>query len=284
MIGQLNIFGKDKVQVAIERFKAFEPLEGYFLAFSGGKDSVVIKALADMAGVKYDAHYQLTSVDPPEIVQFVKSFDDVIIDVPRDKGGERITMWNLIPRKMMPPTRVVRYCCQELKESGGDGRFTVTGVRWAESSNRKNNQGEVTIFKADKELAENENFILTVRGGVILTNDNEDSRKMIDTCYKRRKTVLNPIIDWSDDEVWEFIRTYNVRYCELYDKGYKRLGCVGCPMSSKQDEELNRYPKIKRAYLKAFERMLKARRERGLKTQWENAEQVYDWWIGKATT
>lgn len=284
MIGQLNIFGKDKVQVAIERFKAFEPLEGYFLAFSGGKDSVVIKALADMAGVKYDTHYQLTSVDPPEMVQFVKSFDDVIIDVPRDKGGERITMWNLIPRKMMPPTRLVRYCCQELKESGGDGRFTVTGVRWAESSNRKNNQGEVTIFKADKELAENENFTLTGRGGVILTNDNEDSRKMIDTCYKRRKTVLNPIIDWSDDEVWEFIRTYNVRYCELYDKGYKRLGCVGCPMSSKQDEELNRYPKIKRAYLKAFERMLKARRERGLKTQWENAEQVYDWWIGKETT
>ena len=165
MIGQLNFFGKDKVQVAIERFKTFEPLEGYFLAFSGGKDSVVIKALADMAGVKYDAHYQLTSVDPPELVRFVKSFDDVIIDVPRDKDGERITMWNLIPRKMMPPTRLVRYCCQELKESGGDGRFTVTGVRWAESSNRKNNQGEVTIFKADKELAENENFTLTGRGG-----------------------------------------------------------------------------------------------------------------------
>lgn len=119
---------------------------------------------------------------------------------------------------------------------------------------------------------------------MILTNDNEESRKMVDTCYKRRKTVLNPIIDWLDEDVWEFIRTYNVRYCELYDKGYKRLGCVGCPMSSKQDEELNRYPKIKRAYLKAFERMLKARRERGLKTQWENAEQVYDWWIGKETT
>lgn len=165
MIGQLNIYGKDKVEVAIDRFKTFEPLEGYFLAFSGGKDSVVIKALADMAGVKYDAHYQLTSVDPPEMVRFVKSFDDVIIDVPRDKDGERITMWNLIPRKMMPPTRLVRYCCQELKESGGDGRFTATGVRWAESSNRKNNQGEVTIFKADKELAENENFTLTGRGG-----------------------------------------------------------------------------------------------------------------------
>lgn len=74
MIHQMNIYGKDKVEVAIERLRAFEPLEGYHLAFSGGKDSVVIKALADMAGVKYDAHYSVSSVDPPELVQFVKKF------------------------------------------------------------------------------------------------------------------------------------------------------------------------------------------------------------------
>lgn len=116
MIHQLNIFGKDRVQVAIERIQTFEPPDGYYLAFSGGKDSVVIKALADMAEVKYDAHYSLTSVDPPELVQFIKSFDDVIIDVPKDKDGNRITMWNLIPRKKMPPTRIVRYCCKELKD------------------------------------------------------------------------------------------------------------------------------------------------------------------------
>ena len=108
MIHQLNIHGKDKVQVAIDRLKAFEPPEGYFLAFSGGKDSVVIKALADMAEVKYDAHYHLTSVDPPELVQFIKTFDDVQIDKPKDKDGNQITMWNLIPRKKMPPTRIAR--------------------------------------------------------------------------------------------------------------------------------------------------------------------------------
>ena len=67
-IEQLNIAGKSKIEVAIERFRTFEPNEGYYIAFSGGKDSVVIKALADMAGVKYDAHYNVTSVDPPELV------------------------------------------------------------------------------------------------------------------------------------------------------------------------------------------------------------------------
>jgi len=169
MIHQLNMNGMDKVQVAIDRFRTFEPPEGYYLAFSGGKDSVVIKALADMAGVKYDAHYNLTSVDPPELVQFVKSFPDVIIDRPKDKDGNQITMWNLIPRKKMPPTRIVRYCCKELKEVGGQGRLVVTGVRWAESPNRKNNQGEITIMtkrnKERKELVQSGNFTKTDKGG-----------------------------------------------------------------------------------------------------------------------
>lgn len=169
MIHQLNIHGKDKVQVAIDRLKAFEPPEGYWLAFSGGKDSVVIKALADMAEVKYDAHYCLTSVDPPELVQFIKSFDDVKISIPKDKDGNQITMWNLIPKKKYPPTRIARYCCEYLKEEQSNGRMTITGVRWAESANRKRNQGAVTVMKGKKhsldELIESGNFSETDRGG-----------------------------------------------------------------------------------------------------------------------
>ena len=285
MIHQLNINGKDKVQVAVERIKTFEPVEGYYIAFSGGKDSVVVKALADMAGVKYDAHYILTSVDPPELVQFIKTFDDVIIDRPKDKDGKQITMWNLIPRKKMPPTRIVRYCCKELKESGGIGRMVMTGVRWAESSNRKRNQGEVTVMgpkkKTRENLVESGFFTKTDRGGVVLNNDNEESRKMVEQCYRQTKTVLNPIIDWTDDEVWEFIREYGVRYCCLYDQGYKRLGCIGCPMGTAEHrtEELERYPKYKKAYLRAFERMIEERVGGGYATDWKHGEDVLEWYI-----
>lgn len=94
MLNQLNMSGLDRVEVAIKRLQTFEPPEGYYLAFSGGKDSVVIKALADMAGVKYDAHYNVTSVDPPELIQFVREHHtDVKWEFPRDKDGNRITMW-----------------------------------------------------------------------------------------------------------------------------------------------------------------------------------------------
>ena len=151
MLGQIDVFGKTKLEKTIEKIKVFEPEEGYYLAFSGGKDSQCIYHLCEMAGVKFDAHYRVTSVDPPELVKFIKDqYPDVAREIPRDKDGKPITMWSLIAHNKMPPTRVARYCCQKLKESGGDGRVTMTGVRWAESANRRKNQGLVTIVGKTK--------------------------------------------------------------------------------------------------------------------------------------
>ena len=113
-----NIFSKTKLENSIELLKQFEPEEGYYLAFSGGKDSCVIKELANMAKVKYDAHYSITTVDPPELTKFIKKYHP---DVQRH--APKINMWDLIAKKKMPPTRIVRYCCSELKEEGGIGRL-----------------------------------------------------------------------------------------------------------------------------------------------------------------
>lgn len=269
MLGQLNLKGQDRVETAIQRIKMFEPPDGYYLAFSGGKDSVVIKALADMAGVKYDAHYNVTSVDPPELIYFIKkNHPDVIWEFPTYSDGTRATMWNLIPKKKMPPTRLVRYCCEILKEGGGKGRFTMTGVRWAESVKRKNNRAgfEIQGRKSPK---------------VIGDPDNPDDAKMARSCPTQGKRVLNPIIDWSNEDVWEFIHEYNIPYCELYDRGYERLGCIGCPMSNHKSEELNQYPGFKRLYIQAFERMLAAREDAGLENRLKKGEEVMKWWLSK---
>lgn len=267
MIGQLNIYGADKIETAIKRIKTFEPAEGYYLSFSGGKDSVTVKALMDMADVKYDAHYNVTSVDPPELVQFIKKeHPDVIFEYPTYRDGTRTTMWNLIPRKKMPPTRMIRYCCESLKEGGGKGRFVVTGVRWAESARRQKNRSglEIDIGSKRRKLED---------------PDNPQNEEMARFCPTKGKHILNPIIDWSNEEVWEFIKRYNIPYCNLYDEGYKRLGCIGCPMSTHQREELRRYPNYKKAYLRAFDKMLVELNKGEIKPNWKTAEEVMEWWI-----
>jgi len=231
----------DRVQVAIERLQTFEPPEGYYLAFSGGKDSITVYRLAEMSGVKFDAHFNLTTVDPPELVYFIReNYPTVEVHKPK------MSMWQLIPTKLMPPSRMVRYCCQYLKEGGGNGRNVITGIRQAEGSRRKN-------------------------------------RRLFEICRQNKtKHFLNPIIDWLDKDVWDFIHQQKLKYCKLYDEGYKRIGCILCPLANKKSKEeyIKKYPKYYQAYLRAFGRMLEERDRRGLETvAWETAQEVMDWWI-----
>lgn len=284
----------EKVKNSIEWLQAFAPRngEGYYLAFSGGKDSVVCKALLDMAGVPYDSTYRVTSVDPPELVRFImEKYPDVRREIPvySDKikneklRGKPITMWNLIPKEKYPPTRISRYCCRSLKESGGDGRVTVTGVRWAESRNRKENQGLVNIHNNGKSVQLSDTAKQNKSGGIVLTNDNDDARRMVESCYKRHKTTVNPIIDWSDAEVWEFIKAENIPYCGLYDDGFQRLGCIGCPMSrGGREVQFNRWPKYKESYIRAFTKMLRERENAGLHAYddiGKTGRDVFNWWM-----
>ena len=85
--------------------------DGYHLAFSGGKDSMVLYHLAKMAGVKFKAHMQVTTIDPPELMQFVRAnYPDVVLHRPT------INFYDLIVKKQMLPLQHVRYCCAYLKE------------------------------------------------------------------------------------------------------------------------------------------------------------------------
>lgn len=264
-----------KVESAIKRLQSFEPKDGYYVAFSGGKDSQCVYHLCKMAGVKFDAHYAVTSVDPPELIYFIReNYPDVKWErqywdddrpehyYPSGKPMP-ITMWNLIAHHTLPPTRKVRYCCAKLKEPGGGGRVVVTGVRWAESVNRKKTHGVVDIQgkpKSTIKLAEEigANYKLNKHGEVIMNDDNDENRRMVEHCFRTNKRMVNPIVDWTDEDVWRFLNENNIPHCCLYDAGYTRLGCIGCPLSGTKEmlRDFERYPKYKELYIRAFQRMI----------------------------
>lgn len=270
----------NKVKNAVSRLQLYEPPDGYYLAFSGGKDSCVIKALADMAGIKYDAHYNVTSVDPPELVQFIKEkHPDVSRDIPRDRDGKQIHMWNLIKKRGLP-LRNRRFCCAELKESQTNGRVAITGVRWAESINRKMNQGNVTLIKIKGAPINSEYARENDRKGIVLTDDNDETRRIVEQCYQRGRVLVNPIVEWSDTDIWEFIRGERIPVCGLYECGYSRLGCIGCPMGKLTHRlvEFERYPKYKAAYRRAIQNWIDRKKNLGTWTNVFGYETVDDWW------
>ena len=259
------------------------------LAFSGGKDSVclyyICKKASEKIGVPFEkmfyAQYNITNLDPPELVQFVrKQFPDVKMHHPEK------TFWKLLLEKKMPPFRSQRWCCAELKEiSSLPDAFSLTGVRRAESRKR-----------ADREGLEGRGNKPSER--ITLLNDNDELRKDIDVCSLKRVWVCNPLIDWSDEQVWAFIRHENLPYCCLYDEGFHRLGCIGCPLSGEKERErdFKRWPKYEEQYIRTFQRLLdlfktdEALRERERERRatprallfnslFIDGQDMFDWWM-----
>lgn len=220
--------------------------------------------------MKFDAHYNLTTIDPPELVYFIRNnYKDVITHKPEH------SMLKLIEKKGLP-TRMKRWCCEILKEHGGEGRICVTGVRWAESVKRQSRKPfEIVTKKFDEKK---------------LFNDNHEDRRLFENCMQKGKRVINPIIDWSDEDVWEYLNSRNIEHCCLYDQGQKRIGCIGCPLatSSSMVEDFERYPKYLENYKKAFDKFLPGYFERcekrGIKPLFSTTEEFFRWWLYEIKT
>ena len=234
---------EDRIKYSIELLKKNEPLalkmnpDGYYLAFSGGKDSQVIYELCKMAGVKFKAHFSCTTVDPKEVLRFIHTkYPDVIWHRPEK------SMFKLIEEKSWLPLRNFRFCCRLIKEIGGAGHTVITGIRRDESRNR-----------VDK----NESYHSCVKG--------------VD------KIVLNPILRWTTSEVWIFVRQSIGYYCELYDLGYKRVGCICCPNQSEANKrrDLKIAPRFEYTYKKAIKKCM----VKGSYSQFSDENDVFDWWI-----
>lgn len=263
---------ESKINKAVELLQRAEKLalryseDGFYLAFSGGKDSQCIYHLAKLAGVKFKAYYHNTTIDHPELLRFIKkNYGDVEWVKPK------LTFFQLCKKKRSLPTRKIRFCCQELKEGGGAGMVCITGVRRAESVKRsKRNSVEISKHKFSGDIDQFNQVY------------HADDKGYEHRCIKGKdKIIVNPIIDWTDNDVWSFIRDYlKIPYCDLYDKGFHRLGCLLCPMANKNEKVkmLKMYPNLKNGFIRVIEEIKPFYRDKVWKL---SAEEILEWWISE---
>lgn len=265
-----------KIQKSIELLQKAERLAlrydsdgGYFLAFSGGKDSQALYHIAKLAGVKFNANINFTSVDPPQVVRFVhRQYPDVVCHAPKK------SIYDLAVDKGILPSMRIRWCCADLKEQAGAGKVTLIGIRKQESTRRaKRHEVEVSNrqfsgsldefhqWQAAKIKEKEEKLMKKMKKEGKKVNEDFFSADKVNEvrCINGKDSILiSPIFEWTDKEVWEFLNNVvQVEHCELYDKGYKRIGCILCPMSSHKQKlrELKDFPYVKSGWIRAIKRI-----------------------------
>ena len=275
----------DLEQKAIDRLKAASDMslrlykQPLVITYSGGKDSDVLLRLAEASGIPFEVLHSLTTADAPQTVYHVRdTFHQLenkgikcTVDKHVQPDGSRITMWNLIVKQGVP-TRLQRFCCRYLKETGGRDRFIATGVRWDESTARKKNRGALEVITSKKD------------NSLILSNDNSEDRRLFESCQLKGKRVVNPIVDWKTDDVLDYIESEHICMNPLYGCGFSRVGCIGCPMAGKagREAEFAMFPKFKAAYIRAFDRMMEERKRRGKaeNCNWgHDGVDIFLWWM-----
>ena len=311
-ITQHLVKAEEVLQLASEMSRAYykQPL---VIAYSGGKDSDVLLrvAMGCLHKEDFEVNNSHTSVDAPETVYHIRDvFKELTekgikahIHIPRDKNGKQITMWSMIEEKQMPPTRLARYCCTTLKEASAPNRLTATGVRKDESVGR-GGRDSFTTFVGDRKKANARHFSIEHAREVFeeALKVSEEYNEPIDTptpldctmianMKAEGDTVTMPLYEWSEYDIWNYIQTRGVKVNPLYARGYKRVGCVGCPLGGRNHQlrEFADYPIYKENYIRAFDRMMKRRREKGKDDVtgkegwhiWRTGQDVFNWWIGE---
>ena len=260
-----------KVEVAYERYRwAAKEAERLFdmplvVRYSGGKDSDVILQLAKESGVPFRVTHNLTTADPPDNVYYIRR----VFAALREEGIDcrinvpRRSLWRIMRETLVIPSRIMRVCCSELKERRmPDAPYIVTGVRWAESAGRRAKSGIAMVQNAyARELGVEEK----AAAAGLLTTDDASSRRLFEQCQLRGVRVLNPIIDWSDDDVWAYLHSRGIEGNPLYKEGWTRIGCVGCPLAGRRAREIAfaRYPKLYKAWRDAIAYVIERRKEMG---------------------
>lgn len=266
---------------AIRMIREFEHLaiqqdpRGYCVCTSEGKDSRVLGHLMRRAGVRHFYLHSITGIDPPELVYFQRRNFQAY----RDQGYltcdviYEMSMWRLMMKKRIPPLRIMRYCCQYLKErrTTEQGNALISlGVRKYESTSRAKKRDELEITAHG-------------RGGknIIFPFDNSENRRTFEYCYAHAEKRLNPLAYWPDSYIWDYSRETGLEQCGLYQEGFSRLGCIGCPMAGESGRrmEFARWPGFERLWLLYFDKLVALRNELGLANLYATGREWFEWWM-----
>lgn len=230
-----------------------------FVAFSGGKDSTVLlhlvrKVYPDASGVFLD-----TGLEYPEVRSFVKSVENVVWIKPKMNFKEVIEKYGypVVSKEVSDKIHDIKTSKSEklrskrlFGDAKGNGKlslkwrflldapFTISAhccdvLKKYPSHKYERHSNQKPIFG-------------TMAGESRLRMFNYLRRGC--NAFDVRRPISTPLAFWTDLDVWEYIRKYDLSYSEIYDKGYNHTGCMFCLFGIQHEDEPNRLQRMQQTH------------------------------------
>ena len=189
---------KKSIDIIMETEKRFG-LENIAVAFTGGKDSTTLLHLVRTA-YKGKVPFKVFNIDTSVKFREIYEIRDRIA---KEWNLDMVILRHPEARKVIEDAKDSAECCSMLKSgvlNDGVKKYNIkalmTAIRWDEQEARAD----------EKYFSERSDH-----------------------------TRIHPILHFMEKDIWEYIKKNNIPYCELYNKGYRSLGCAPCTEPSDKD-------------------------------------------------
>jgi 3'-phosphoadenosine 5'-phosphosulfate sulfotransferase (PAPS reductase)/FAD synthetase len=241
-----------------------------YIAFSGGKDSTVLLDVVRKIYPETPAVFIDTGLEYPEVVEFVKTFDNLTILKPEMNFKQVIEKYGypVISKETSMKIREVR----TRPKHGGTVNLRLTGYTMKGTYNYRAMIPEKwkklldAPFKISEEccdimkknpskIYEKETGRKPFIGTMVSEGELRKSVYLKQGCnsFDSARPTSKPISIWTEENIWEYIKKNNLKYCKVYDMGEKRTGCMFCMFGiHMEDKDNNRFIRMKKSHPKLW--------------------------------
>lgn len=229
-----------------------------YVAFSGGKDSTVLLHLVRRIFPEVEGVFVDTGLEYPEIREFVKTIENVTTIRPKKSFYQVIKEYGypVISKNVSRYVRDLQNPSDNNKKTreirlGLNKKTTNVGIlskKWkflVDAPFKCSDRCCDVMKKSPMKIYETKSEKHPIIGTMAWESNSRRMAYLKIGCFNKKKNQLTPMSFWTEKDVWDYIKKYDLKYSKIYDMGEKRTGCMFCMFGVHLEKPTNRFQRMK---------------------------------------